>query len=41
MKCILRAWEELKRGLEVLALGEINFEGMGGGDKGVSGVGAG
>ena len=38
---ILRAWEKLKRGFEVLALGEISFEGMGGGDKGVSGVCAG
>ena len=29
MKCVLRAWGELKRGFEVLALGEMCFEGMG------------
>ena len=29
MKCALRAWGQLKRGFEVLALGEICFEGMG------------
>ena len=29
MKCVLRAWGQLKRGCEVLALGEICFEGMG------------
>ena len=29
MKCVLRAWGQLKRGFEVLALGEICFEGMG------------
>ena len=29
MKYVLRAWGELKRALEVLALGEICFEGMG------------
>ena len=28
MKCVLRAWGQLKRGFEVLALGEICFEGM-------------
>ena len=35
VKCVLRAWGQLKRGLEVLALGEICFEGMGGVEKGV------
>ena len=39
MKYILRAWGELKRGFEVLALGEMCFEGMGSVGKGVSGVG--
>ena len=29
MKYVLRAWGELKRGFEVLVLGEICFEGMG------------
>ena len=29
VKCVLRAWGELKRGFEVLALGEMCFEGMG------------
>ena len=35
MKCVLRAWGELKRGFEVLALGELCFEGMGVVAKGV------
>ena len=35
MKCALRVWGELKRGFEVLALGEICFEGMGAIEKGV------
>ena len=35
MKNVLRAWGELKRGFEVLAPGEIYFEGMGGVEKGV------
>ena len=35
MKCVLRAWGQLKVGFEVLALGEICFEGMGAVDKGV------
>ena len=39
MKCVFRAWGELERGFEVLALGEICFEGMGAVEKGVSGVG--
>ena len=34
MKYVLRAWGELKRGFEVLALGEMCFEGMGGSSKG-------
>ena len=29
MKCVLRAWGQLKRGFEVLALVEMCFEGMG------------
>ena len=29
MKYVLRAWGRLKRGFEVLALGEMCFEGMG------------
>ena len=29
MKCVLRAWGQLKRGFEMLALGEMCFEGMG------------
>ena len=28
MKYVLRGWGELKRGFEVLALGEMCFEGM-------------
>ena len=35
MKYVLRAWGQLKRGFEVLALCEICFEGMGGVEKGV------
>ena len=35
MNCVLRAWGELKRGFEVLALGEMRFEGMGAIEKGV------
>ena len=35
VKCVLRAWGQLKRGLEVLALDEICFEGMGAVEKGV------
>ena len=31
----MRAWGQLKRGFEVLALGEICFEGMGAVEKGV------
>ena len=34
MKCVLRAWGQLKRGFEVLALGEICLEGMGAVEKG-------
>ena len=34
MKCVLRAWGQLKRGFEVLALGEMCFEGMGAVEKG-------
>ena len=39
VKCVLRAWRQVKGGFEVLALGEMCFEGMGVGEKGVSGVG--
>ena len=35
MKYVLRAGGELKRGFEVLLLGEICFEGMGAVEKGV------
>ena len=35
MKYVLRAWGELKRGFEVLALGELRFVGMGAVEKGV------
>ena len=41
MKCVLRAWGQLKRGFEVLALCEICFEGMGAIERGVGGVGIG
>ena len=35
MKCVLRAWGQLKRAFEMLALGDICFEGMGAAEKGV------
>ena len=35
MKCVLRAWGQLKRGFEVLALGEMCFEGKGAVAKGL------
>ena len=35
MKCVLRAWGQVKRGFEVLALGEMCFEGMGADAKGI------
>ena len=35
MKYVLRAWGELKRGFEVLALGEMCFQGVGAVEKGV------
>ena len=35
MKCVLRAWGQLKRGFEVLAFAEMRFEGMGAVEKGV------
>ena len=35
MKFVLRALGQLKGGFEVLALGEICFQGMGGVEKGV------
>ena len=35
VKCVFRAWGQLKRGFEVLALCEICFEGMGVVEKGV------
>ena len=34
VKSVLRAWGQLKRGCEVLALGEMCFEGMGAVRKG-------
>ena len=33
VKCVLRAWGQLQRGFEVLALGEMFFEGMGAVEK--------
>ena len=41
MKYVLRAWGQLKRGFEVLALCEIWFEVMGAVEQGVGGVGIG
>ena len=41
MKCVLRAWGQLKRWFEMLALCERCFEGMGAVEKGVGGVGTG
>ena len=38
MKCVLRAWGQLKRGFEVLARVEMCCEGMGALAKRVSGV---
>ena len=35
MKCVLRAGGQLKRGFEVMALGEICFAGMGAVEKAV------
>ena len=35
MKCVLRACWQLKRGFEVLAVGEMCSEGIGGVEKGV------
>ena len=35
VKCVLRAWGQLKRGFEVLALCEICSGGMGAVEKGV------
>ena len=35
VKSVLRAWGQLKRGCEVLALGEMCFQGMGAIEKGV------
>ena len=41
MKDVFKALGLLKSGFEVLALGEMYFEGMGGVEKGVPGVGTG
>ena len=35
MKCVLRAWGQLERGLDVLALGEMCFRAWGAFEKGV------
>ena len=35
MKCVSTAWGQLKRGLEVVALREMSFEGIGAVEKGV------
>ena len=34
MKCVFGAWGQVKRGFQVLALGEMCFEGIGGSCKG-------
>ena len=39
MNCVLRAWGQLKRGFEVVALGEMCFASMGAVEKGVRGGG--
>ena len=41
MKYVLRAWGQFKGGCEVLALGEMRFEGMGAVERGVGGVATG
>ena len=41
MKYVFVAWGELKRGFEVLAMGEMCFHGMRAVEKGVWGVGTG
>ena len=41
MKCVLRAWGQLKWVFEVLALGEMCFDGMGALANGASGAGTG
>ena len=41
MKCVLRAWGQLKRGFEVLALCEVYFQGIRAVEEGVRGVGIG
>ena len=35
MTCVFGAWGQVKRGFQVLALGEMCFEGMGAVEKGV------
>ena len=35
MKCVFTAWGQLKRGFEVMALGEMCFASMGAVEKGV------
>ena len=35
MRYVLRAWGQLERGFEELALGEMRFEGVGAVEKGV------
>ena len=41
MKYVLRGWGQLKRGFELLLLGEMCFACMGGVETGVRGVGTG
>ena len=41
VKYVSRAWGQVKRGFEELALGEMCLEGMGAVEKGVSRVGTG
>ena len=35
VKCVFGAWGQVKRGFQVLALGELCFEGMGAVEEGV------
>ena len=41
MKCVFRAWGQLRRRFEVFASGEMCFAGMGAVEKGLWGVGTG
>ena len=41
MKCVFTAWGQLKRAFEVVAVGEVCFEGMGAVERGFQGDGSG